>query len=549
MDAFFQPGDLVLGKYRVERVLGRGGMGIVLAARHIELGELFAIKLLLPNTLGQPGAVERFVREARATVRLKSEHVARVVDVGRLEMGVPYMVMEHLDGLDLAAVLRSRSPLPLEEAAVYVLQACEAISEAHAAGIVHRDIKPANLFLTRRANGDPCIKVLDFGISKCQDGGELDLTQEGHLLGSPQYISPERMSRGASADGRCDVWSMGVVLYRLVTGNLPFRGQTVYEIISSVQRDDPPPPSVVIPGLPPELDAVLGRALQKAPALRFQSIEELTEALRGAVWRPAPAPRLPLPSLASSSLLVPGVVTLPEATLTDATRRIQRRRRGHLLAGAWVVLAAAGILAMLTPILRHVDASAPISAPTPAPGAPETLAPAVMRSTLSVIPDRASSRPEAPPEAPPQATQAPADEPRATTIDRGPWSAPRATAAVTSAPPGTTSAIVTPYDTIPGENGENATAPTVQVASSATASDPTTPATPAATEVPAEPPSSAPIASPSSAPIAAPSSAPIAAPSSAPIAAPTAAPTAAPGPPASGTSSPAAPPRKKRTVL
>src|SRR5262245_36017323 len=147
------PGDLLLGKYRVERVLGRGGMGVVVAARHLELGELFAIKFLLPHAIKHPQAVERFVREARASARLKGEHVAKVHDVGRLSDGLPYMVLEYLSGNDLKATLRERGPLPVAEAVTYVLQACEAIAEAHDLGIIHRDIKPANLFLTRRANG------------------------------------------------------------------------------------------------------------------------------------------------------------------------------------------------------------------------------------------------------------------------------------------------------------------------------------------------------------------------------------------------------------
>src|SRR6478752_489071 len=159
-------GEVLAGKYRIERVLGQGGMGIVVAATHLQLGERVALKFLLPEALSNPLAVERFAREARAAVKIKSEHVARVSDVGTLENGAPYMVMEYLDGSDLAAWLTQRGRLPVEQAVEFVLQASEAIAEAHSLGIVHRDLKPANLFVTRRPDGALSVKVLDFGISK-----------------------------------------------------------------------------------------------------------------------------------------------------------------------------------------------------------------------------------------------------------------------------------------------------------------------------------------------------------------------------------------------
>ncbi len=279
MERSFQAGDILLGKYRVEHVLGRGGMGLVLAVRHIELGQLFALKVLLPAAQASASAVERFVREARAAARLKSEHVAKVVDVGRLEDGAPYMVMEYLEGSDLAAVLRSRGALPLAEAIEYLLPACEAIAEAHAAGIVHRDIKPANLFLARRANGSASVKVLDFGISKHSEADSIELTQTGAMLGSPLYMAPEQIRSTRAVDARGDIWSMGVVLYKLVTGVTPFRRTAAHELLVSVLEDEPTPPSSVRPGLPPELDAIILRALQKKPELRFQSIDELAAAL------------------------------------------------------------------------------------------------------------------------------------------------------------------------------------------------------------------------------------------------------------------------------
>lgn len=403
MERFFQPGDLLLGKYRVEHVLGRGGMGIVLAARHVELGELFAIKVMLPQALGDPGAVERFLREARATARLRSEHIARVVDAGRLEKGGPYMVMEYLRGYDLAALLRSRSPLPLEEAAEYVLQACDAITEAHAVGIVHRDIKPANLFLTRRASGEPCIKVLDFGISKYHDGRDPALTQQGNLLGSPYYMSPEQMADPARADARSDIWSMGVVLYRLVTGTLPFGGATLQEWLCAVQRGELAPPSALRPGLPTELDTVVARALGQPPEQRFQTIRELAMALRSAVGVTQPAARSAYPSLLSALDVPPSP---PDLSRSD--RGIDGRTSGQgigvrptRLSPAAVTAASAIAISLWTAIALSIR---PVGQ-TPHPGESAVSAVALANEPYEAVkPD--TSPTAAPPSASPRPTSA-----------------------------------------------------------------------------------------------------------------------------------------------
>src|SRR5438552_2214501 len=205
-------GTVLQGKYQVGRLLGRGGMGVVVAARHLLLDTDVALKFLLTT---EPGVVERFSREARAAARLQSEHVGRVLDVGALPDGSPFMVMEYLAGEDLSQVL-ARGPLSVTDAVDYLLQACEAIAEAHALGIVHRDLKPANLFLAQRAHGRSMVKVLDFGISR---GGatasRLTLTGTG-VLGSPQYMSPEQWTEARAVDARSDVWSLGVVLYEMI---------------------------------------------------------------------------------------------------------------------------------------------------------------------------------------------------------------------------------------------------------------------------------------------------------------------------------------------
>jgi eukaryotic-like serine/threonine-protein kinase len=273
-------GEILAGKYRVERVLGMGGMGVVVAATHLDLLELRALKFMLPTALDNAEAVERFLREARAAARLRSEHVARVHDVGRLDTGAPYMVMEYLAGADLGSILKQRGSIPAPEVALYAIQACSALAEAHGAGIIHRDLKPANLFLTRRPDGSPCIKVLDFGISKVSGpGSDFEMTKTHAVLGSPHYMSPEQMRSARNVDARSDVWSLGVILYKLTTGKAPFRGQNITELIAAVLEGAPPPPSQLRAGLPVALDAVIARCLARKPEARFQSVTELAAAL------------------------------------------------------------------------------------------------------------------------------------------------------------------------------------------------------------------------------------------------------------------------------
>ncbi|WP_437729269.1 serine/threonine protein kinase [Sorangium sp. So ce861] len=311
LDTPVHVGDVLLGKYTVERVLGRGGMGMVVAARHRELGELFAIKMLLPRALADAQAPELFLREARAAVRLKGEHIVRVHDVGRLETGAPYMVMEHLVGSDLQQIVVERGPLPVREAVDYVLQVCNALAEAHAQGLVHRDLKPANLFLTRRPNGEPFVKVLDFGISKRIKPDATDLTNTLVLLGSPFYMAPEQMIRAKRVDTRSDVWSMGVVLHHLVTGMMPFPAETLTEVVARVLQEEPILPSEQRPGLPEELDMVVTLCLQKRPEHRFQAIEALAAALR--VLTSSSGPDLAVPATRRPRSEAPSVLADTQA--------------------------------------------------------------------------------------------------------------------------------------------------------------------------------------------------------------------------------------------
>ena len=285
-----RPGDVVAGKYRVEQVLGAGGMGMVLAARHLQLDQRVAIKMLLPHSLRNPELVARFDQEARATVRIQSEHVVKVLDVGQ-ERGSPFMVMEYLEGSDLAGVLKKRGPLPLGDAVTYVLQACEALAEAHKQGIVHRDLKPANLFLTQRADGSPLVKVLDFGISKATLASGLGpqggLTMDATVMGSPNYMSPEQLKNSKDVDVRADIWSLGLVLYELLTGAVAFQADTLAELHVAILQSFPGSLSQKRPDLPPEVEMVVLRCLQKDRNFRFASVAELAQALDP--FAPAPA--------------------------------------------------------------------------------------------------------------------------------------------------------------------------------------------------------------------------------------------------------------------
>jgi eukaryotic-like serine/threonine-protein kinase len=302
-------GDVIDGKFEVEKVLGTGGMGTVVAARHLRLDQRVALKFIHRELARDDEVNRRFLREAKAAARLRSEHVCRVLDVATLSDGTPYIVMEFLEGLDLGDVLRGDGPLPVATAVEYLIQACEAIAEAHAAGIVHRDLKPQNLFLTRRPSGLPLVKVLDFGISKLEEAGTVAQTATDRVVGSPAYMSPEQLRSARETDARSDIWSLGVVLYELLAGHPPFRGHNLPALALAIVSESSMPIEETRAGLPADLVAAIGRCLEKDPSARFDSVAELaaalvpfaparsgptiaaiSEALRGA-GRARPAPR------------------------------------------------------------------------------------------------------------------------------------------------------------------------------------------------------------------------------------------------------------------
>ncbi|HEX4476286.1 MAG TPA: serine/threonine-protein kinase [Polyangiaceae bacterium] len=279
----FSAGDIIGAKYEVKRLIGTGGMGFVVSALHMELGETVALKFLRPQAMSNPEIVGRFSREAQASVRIKSEYVARVFDVGSLDDGTPFIVMEYLEGTDLCDLLRVERSLPVKRAVEYVMQTCEALAAAHVLGVVHRDIKPENLFLTHRAQGVDIIKVLDFGISKVALTGSafdsgVPLVRTMAPLGSPVYMSPEQI-RGVEVDARTDIWSLGCVLFELLTGTAAFDAPSLMQLSATILEKDPPPLRSRLADAPPELEAIVRRCLAKDRNDRFESVAELAIAL------------------------------------------------------------------------------------------------------------------------------------------------------------------------------------------------------------------------------------------------------------------------------
>jgi serine/threonine protein kinase len=279
----FSPGEIIGGKYEVGDLIGAGGMGYVIAAKHVDLGESVALKFLRHEALAHEELVMRFATEARAAVRIKSEYVARVFDVGSLPGGVPFIVMEHLVGKDLCQFLHEQGQLPVRLAVEYVMQVCEALASAHSVGIVHRDVKPENLFLTDRAQGMNIVKVLDFGISKVAlTGSAFDrqpMARTMMPMGSPVYMSPEQIRASDEIDARTDIWSLGCVLYELLTGVPAFDAPSLTQLSATILEKDPVPMTSLAPDVPPELEAIVLKCLEKNREARFRNIAELAIAL------------------------------------------------------------------------------------------------------------------------------------------------------------------------------------------------------------------------------------------------------------------------------
>ena len=391
-------GDVLAGKYRVERVLGVGGMGVVVAATHLDLGQRVALKFLLPNALQNAEAAARFLREARAAVKNDSEHVARVIDVGRLDNGAPYMVMEYLEGHDLGDHPKGAA-LPLEDAVDFVLQACEAMAVAHTMGIVHRDLKPANLFLAQRPDGSPIVKVLDFGISKVSeaDAPSSSLTQTSAVMGSPLYMSPEQMRSARNADARSDIWALGTILYELLTGEPPFNGETLGEVFAAVMTAEPRPPRASRPDIPEGLEHALMRALEKDPARRYANIGEfaatldefaprrsrvLVERVSAVLVRAGIPMSTTVQPLATQAAAPRKQTTVASATNTaweDVPAGVPKSSRAPIIVGI-SVLALGGVVGAAVLLRGHAPAVAPEVTPAAQAPVPATSPPVAMPS-------------------------------------------------------------------------------------------------------------------------------------------------------------------------
>ena len=470
-----RPGDVVAGKYRIEAVLGAGGMGVVAAARHIDLDGLVALKFLLPKALDNPEIVNRFNREARAAVKIKSEHVARVTDIGRLDTGAPYIVMEHLKGEDLDERLKREIRLSIPEAVDKMLQAMEALAEAHSHGIVHRDLKPENLFVVQRADGSDCIKVLDFGIAKMNEtshSGARDLTQTQALLGSPSYMSPEQLKSARDVDQRCDVWALGVCLYKLISGSPPFRGENIHALLTAVIQSSPMELTELCPEAPPELARAIAKCLEKDRDNRYADVAEFATAIShfgsasaqisleriqrtvagaggtlvptadagimtevGDEYPSAPPPRAPSVGGTQAAWNRTGITGERTSEPEPAKRRFGAKAIG-LAVGALGALGVAG--AFLLGSNGSVDGE-PVTANAPeaAPALAGSSAVETARAEPARAEPEAAPRPTAPSVADAKLLQEPKPEPRPKAkVAPEPKSAPKVTLTIESNPPG-----------------------------------------------------------------------------------------------------------------
>jgi serine/threonine-protein kinase len=324
-------GSTLAEKYRIERLIAEGGMGIVYEGYHVVLEQRVAVKVVRPEYAHHPEAVERFLNEARAIARLRGHHIAKVLDTGRTDSGAPYMVLEYLEGRDLRTALDTDGPLPVDRAVEYLLQTCEAVAEAHAVGLIHRDLKPDNLFITRSADGREVLKVIDFGISKRVDGSGRCLTKQGQSLGSPHYMAPEQMASPEQVDARADIWSLGVVLYELLTNTVPFMGDSLAAACLQVLTAEPRSIRETRPEVPPALEQVVMRCLAKQRDDRYSSVQELAFELCAFLPELGPRSDTRLRAAASSMLESGSLAALGEArTLMSFSESTRSARRAEL---------------------------------------------------------------------------------------------------------------------------------------------------------------------------------------------------------------------------
>jgi serine/threonine protein kinase len=362
-----EEGQLIAGKYRIERLIGKGAMGAVFAAHHEILRKSVALKVISEEQARTPQTVNRFLNEARAAAGIEGEHVARVLDVGQLDDGAPFMVLELLEGADLGQVLAERRPLPVPDVVDWALQGLEGLAEAHLLGIVHRDLKPANLFLARKRDGTSIVKVLDFGVSKHASSAGLSpsMTATSAILGSPLYMAPEQLRDAKSVDVRADVWAMGVVLYELLAGHLPFQADNVAELFVAVLEHAPPSLCAARADVPQALDDIVMRCLSRDVGARFQNVGELAAALE---------PFASTGTHPSVKHIGHMFQTARQWTRAESASRPSRRRSPRVVAVALAALGIGFAVTMRLLVAGHVGRP-PLSVPQPlVPDAPSRVA-------------------------------------------------------------------------------------------------------------------------------------------------------------------------------
>jgi serine/threonine-protein kinase len=441
------PGDILAGKYRIERMIGRGGMGAVYAAEHLLLNQRVAVKLLVGELVNSEEATHRFMNEARAAAKIQGDHVARVLDIAQLPSGAPYMVMEFLEGSDLSGLLKARGVLTVPEVVDYSLQALDALAQAHAAGIVHRDLKPANLFLAKRHDGSSVVKVLDFGISKNltpMAGTPQGMTQTRALLGSPEYMSPEQLRTPRGVDARTDIWSLGVILYELLTGRMPFTGEAMGELFMQIMEANPAPVRSHRADIPAALETIVMRCLSRDPAARYQTVAELAAALKPFAsdqMRAVMAARQSSPGIrAAAQVLAPmeaaavtgpglaGSTSAPWAnTGTDGPTGLPDARRSKIvgiIGGGALVLVVAVIGVSVTVKSAHSPAAAQGLALDSSEGTSTAAAPSVSVALVAAQPDAGLTATQAPAAKPPPVTPRPTPPPPVVPAQPPPAAAP-----------------------------------------------------------------------------------------------------------------------------
>jgi serine/threonine protein kinase len=418
-------GQIVQGRYRVDRLIGRGGMGVVYQAQHLLIGRKVALKVLSAYAAHSPERVERFRREALAAAGVGSSHVVDVLDMGQLDTGLQYIVLEHLDGADLAYAVAVAEQFAVTRAVHVLCQLCDALSAVHAAGIVHRDLKPENVFLISQDGMPDFVKVLDFGICKFLDATGAQLTETGEALGTPLFMAPEQVEGRRDVDHRADIYALGALLFFMLAGRSAFDAPSLPLLFVQICQEPPPRIRSLRGDVPSELDAIVQRALSKHPADRFGSCAELKAALSPFVH--SEALRDTLPSLPPSRL------PSRDLGITDALVRAHvPRRRPIRMAVLGAGLVVGGALALLR-LNRSVESPPPLrerASIAPAPVAKEASQLALAKPSDDEAFPSAALRPEPakPRAAATSAVAARREQP-------APLSAPQSRAEVGSSPP------------------------------------------------------------------------------------------------------------------